>query len=151
MKKEHFDEYQIMKRYKVGYQSFFITIVLIAINIGITERYMWAETDIQLYVIVMLSLMYFSTMAIIKNAYVSNRTKHPMFYAVFFAVFGLYSIRSHVSGIFDTGIIYLVENGQLTKKAGSMLYSLLLINMGVVAVIKNLIEKTKELKKSKEE
>lgn len=146
MKKKHFDEYQVMKRYKIGYQSFFLIVVLIAVNISVSKKYAWADPDVQLYFIIMLALTYFAAMAIFKNAYLSNRTKRPIFYAVFLTVFGVYALKAHIFGLSEAGMGYIFENGQLTRNSASMIYPVFLMSAGTMFMAKYFIEKIKESK-----
>lgn len=146
MKKEHFDEYQVGKRHKIEAQSLIVMIALVFINGQVSKNYMWADPDVQSYFIMMIPIIYFVTLAIFKNAYLSNRTKYPVFTVILFLGFGALMAKKPIIGFSEMGIGYFIENMKLTEGSVELLLSVVFMHTGTMLLIKCLIEKVKELK-----
>jgi len=61
MKNVQYDEYQMLNRQKIAYQSFFIAIPLIIINSLINTIHIWAVPIYEGFVLAGIPLLYFIT------------------------------------------------------------------------------------------
>ena len=75
MDNKHYDEYQIINRHKIAFQTLMITVSLVLLNGIISDIYEWARPILQASIIVHISVGYFATRAIFKNAYFGMNEK----------------------------------------------------------------------------
>jgi len=52
MQNDRFDEFQIAKRHRIGYQAFILTIALIVVNGIIKMNYSWADPLMEVLVLI---------------------------------------------------------------------------------------------------
>lgn len=132
---KHFDEFQLQKRNKIGYQTMILLVILIMLNGFIKQFYIWAPPFIESIVLVYLAMFYLIIMGIFKNAYFGKNkipTTHFVLWGVGFGV-GLLSILGPViqSIMYGQPIFQFVKDGMLDYSFLPVLYFLL---FGIVFV-----------------
>ncbi len=65
-----FDEYQQNVRYKYGYYSLIMLIVILFIDAFLSDNHIWADSMLKWYLLILLPMIYFMTMVVLKGAYI---------------------------------------------------------------------------------
>lgn len=136
MEKENFDENQIQIRHKIAYQSWLITLVLVLINGIATSEYSWAPTIVQAQVIITLPVLYFVTMSILKNVYISKKIKNPFVTALFWVIIGIFNLSIVFVSYSKQGINYFFEDNYLNYGAVQVITGICFIYIGIIIFIK---------------
>ncbi len=133
MHMDRYDEFQVAKRHRLGFQSFFLTMTLIFVNGFIKMNYIWAEPLMETLVLIYIPMMYMTVMAIWKGAYLSKKDKNvymyilPMGFAVLFSWFVIgYSLWD--------GVFVLVVDGKLATSS-SILFTATFFTVVIIAMI----------------
>lgn len=123
MQKDRFDEFQIAKRHRIGYQTLFLTIALIVANGIIKMNFIWADPMMETLVLIHIPLTYFTVMLIWKGAYTSKKEneKSSDFYILMFGLVALFSLFVLGQSIWY-GTFVLIEDGKLAMGT-SILFS----------------------------
>lgn len=117
MQKDRFDEFQIAKRHRIGYQTLFLTIALIIVNGIVKMNYIWAEPLMETLVLLHIPIIYFTVMLIWKGAYTSRKEKNSNLYILMFGLVALFSLFVLGQSIWY-GTFILIEDGKLATSAG---------------------------------
>ncbi|MDS9471563.1 hypothetical protein [Sporosarcina pasteurii] len=123
MKNKDYDEFQLANRHRIAFQTLFITFVVIMINGYVKFIYgNWADPLLEMMITVLIPGMYFTIMSIAKNAYLRQKD-HPIVFIVMMGMATILSGAAVISSIMS-GILELVEDGQLTNQVGSLLLTI---------------------------
>lgn len=141
MSKQNFDEYQIIKRQRIAFETLFITFVLVFLNGWITSSYLWAPPMIQALIVVIFPTMYFVTRAVFKNAYLSNKVKHPLSNTAFFVGLGVVNLIVAFSAYRNLGVKHFFDHGRLTANISPIILAIFFIHIGTMILIKHLTER----------
>lgn len=130
-----YDEYQLLKRNRISFQTMILFALLVGINGFIKEYYItWAPPMVEAFVLIYIPMFYFTLMSLIKNAYFRELdTKVAVIFIMGLLVtFNLFVI---IQGIIY-GTFSLVEDGMLSDGIGQVLL-VLFFGMIVIAAIIN--------------
>ena len=116
MKEDRYDEFQIAKRHRIGFQAFFLTIVIIFLNGIIKTNYIWADPMMEMLVLLYIPMMYMTVMSIWKGAYTSKKVKNPNVYIPAFALVVLFNLFVIGQSIWS-GVFVLIEDGKLSNSS----------------------------------
>ena len=132
MKQDRYDEFQIAKRHRLGFQAFLLTITLIFVNGMIKMNYIWAEPMMEMLVLIYIPLTYMTVMSIWKGAYTSKKVKNPNVYIPMFGLVVLFNWFVIGQSIWS-GVFVLVEDGKLSISSGilftTIFFTLITITM----------------------
>ena len=132
MKQDRYDEFQIAKRHRLGYQAFFLTIALIVVNGMIKMNTIWAEPMMEMLVLMYIPLTYMTVVMIWKGAYTSKKVKNPNVYIPMFGLVVLFNWFVIGQSIWS-GVFVLVEDGKLSNSSGilftTIFFTLITITM----------------------
>ena len=144
---DQFDEYQKLMRYKYGYQSFFVTIVLSIVNFNLDLFFdiQWAETkSLEFMLIIFISIGYSIVMNVYKGAYFAKHQNPVRFTAVFF-ILGIANII-----ISSSPHSPLISDGLITLNSVVVVYGLIWTAVPLAYLTRMLVDKRRELKDSEE-
>ena len=99
--KQHYDELQKLTKYKVGYQTLFVALGLMILNGYINLYFTWAVPFAVACIILTISICYFSTVTIFKNAYIADTTRLDLLCKkalLFFIIFTIIAILDYHFG-----------------------------------------------------
>ena len=139
-KKANYDERQLLAR-NSAYKGSFFFLLLYCIACGLLHNYdvKWADTTVQMFLGVILSFVLFIALCMIKDAYFSDSPKRNIYSVIFFFWFGmLYFI--HLMMSLGRGEA-LFDNGELTTLALYPVSSVCFVALGILAVIKIILDK----------
>lgn len=133
MQKEHFDEFQVAKRHRIGYQAFALTMTLIIVNGIVKMNYIWAGPLMETLVLLYIPVTYLTVMLILKGAYTSKKAKSTNVYIPMFGLVALFSLYVFVQSVwYDTFV--LIEDGKLANNA-SILFQTIFMSLVTIAMI----------------
>lgn len=140
MKATQYDEFQLANRHRIAFQTLVITFLMIMINGYVKSFYaVWAEPMLEMLVMILIPVMYFTIMSIAKNAYFRQKDQ-PVFFIVGMAIATILFAATVISNI-TSGMFILVENGQLTHQVGSLLMLLFAASTTVAQITRRIINK----------
>ncbi len=109
-----FDEYQTHIRNKYGFRSCIFMSILVFVDAYISTDYDYAEPMVKAFLIIYITMFYFTTMLILKGAYYScNRENEDFRLSIANLVVGLSLVVMAILSAENMGIKYLYENGML--------------------------------------
>lgn len=138
MKQNNFDEYQLMKRYRVSFQTLILILIMVFINGMISENYMWATPIVQAMFIVSIGSAYFVTVCLFRDAYISNRAKNKASGLILFFVLGTANTVINLYSNWQKGY---VENGALQNNVVSLILGVLFLYLSFVGLLSQYIFK----------
>ena len=133
MHKDRYDEFQVAKRQRLGYQAFFLTIVLIFVNGLIKMNYIWAEPLMEMLVLMYIPMLYMTVMSIWQGAYISKKEKNPNVYIPMLGVAVLFNWFVIGYSLWD-GVFVLVKDGKLANSS-SILFTATFFTLVIIAMI----------------
>ncbi|MCG7336671.1 hypothetical protein MHZ95_15500 [Sporosarcina sp. ACRSM] len=133
MKQDRYDEFQIAKRHRLGFQAFFLTIALIVANGIIKMNYIWAEPLMEMLVLMYIPLTYLTAAMIWKGAYTSKKVKNPNVYIPMFGLVVLFNWFVIGQSIWS-GVFVIVEDGMLATSSG-ILFTTIFFTLATIAMI----------------
>ncbi len=139
-KKSNYDERQLLAR-NAAYKSSFFFLLIYCFACGLLKIFdiKWADTATQMFLGVILSFVLFIALCIIKDAYFSDSPKRNINSVFFFLGFGiLYFINLMVS--LGKGEV-LWHNGEITVLVLYLVSSVSFIALGILSLIKLILEK----------
>lgn len=140
MKHAKYDEFQLAKRHKIGYQSFILMCIIILVNGYVKSRYgVWADPFLESLVLMFLPGLYFSGASIWKNAYLRIHD-NAVLILLLFGFVGTVNFLSLGVSIFS-GTFYLIEDGQLGGDSGFVLLTSLFLMMFVLLLVRRRIDR----------
>ncbi|OJF90777.1 hypothetical protein [Alkalibacterium sp. 20] len=139
----NYDEYQKFMRYKYGYHSFAIILILTVLNFNLDLIFnlQWAETkSLEFMLLIFLAIGYSIVMNIYKGAYFSKK-QNPKIYAVIFFFLGLANIYLSFSPYSP-----LISDGLVTSNSMMLVSGLLWISIPVAYLTRIIVEKKRDEK-----
>ncbi len=133
MQEERFDEFQVAKRHRLGYQAFALTMTLIIVNGIVKMNYIWADPLMETFVLLHIPVTYLTVMLILKGAYTSKKAKNPNVYIPMFGLVALFSLYVFVQSLWY-GTFVLIEDGKLANNA-SILFQTIFMSLVTIAMI----------------
>lgn len=143
-----YDEYQKLMRYKYGYHSFMIILVLSIINFNLTVfmELQWAESkSLEFMLLIFLAIGYSIVMNIYKGAYFAKHQNSKM-YTVFFFLLGIANIYLSSSPYSP-----LITDGLVTLNSIMLISGMLWISIPVAYLTRIFVEKRRASKESDED
>lgn len=138
--KASYDERQTLARYSAFRTSFifllfycFICATLYILDIK------WSNTAVQMFIGCILSLSLFIALCIMKDAYFSNTPKRNVSSVLTFFLFGIMALYYFISGFAKGNTLFM--NGQITTLALYLIFSVCLFGLGIISLIKLLLDK----------
>ncbi len=132
MKQNNFDEYQLMKRYRVSFQTLILLLIMVFINGMVSDHYMWATPIVQAMIIVSVSTAYFVSVCLFKDAYIGNHTRNKAAGLVLFFVLGAANTATSLYANWHTGY---VENGALQNDVVSLILGILFLYLSLAGLL----------------
>lgn len=140
MKTARYDEFQLANRHRIAFQTLIITFLMIMINGYVKFFYgVWAEPMLEMLVMIIIPVMYFTIMSTAKNAYLGQKDQ-PTTFIVAMGIAATFSGISVISYI-TSGMFALVEGGQLTNQVGNLLLFLFTGGTAVAQITRRMINK----------
>lgn len=135
MKEDRYDEFQIAKRHRLGFQAFFLTIAIIFLNGIIKTNYIWADPMMEMLVLMYLPMMYMTVMSIWKGAYTSKKVKNPNVYIPMFGLVVLFNLFVIGQSIWS-GVFVLIEDGKLSNSSSILFTTVFFTLITIVMIIR---------------
>lgn len=138
---KNFDEYQRLMRYKYGYHSFLIILVLgvLNFNINLFIDIQWAETQpLEFMLLIFIAVGYSIVMNIYKGAYFTKHQNSKM-YAIIFFLLGLVNIYLSSSPYSP-----LIIDGRLSSNSIMLVSGMLWISIPIAYLTRVIVEKRRE-------
>lgn len=135
----HFDEYQRFLRYKYGFHSFLIVVVLSAFNFSMSSIWsiQWAETKEAEYLFLLsIAVFYSFIMSIYKGAYF-HKNETPAFTIPLFLLSSFLYLDTSLSSP-------LLSDGKLTMRGLYLLFAIMWFSGAILYVVKALIDKRRD-------
>lgn len=145
MNKNGYDERQILNRYKIGFQSFFILLFLVLIDGFVRDAgYEWASPLNSTLIIIYIALTYFTLRAINCDAYFSTKNAgNSNFVMTIFSITAAFLVLVSIVKIAQ-GSFAIISKGQLTDHATSLLLTVYFVTTAVTYWIRRTREKRLE-------
>lgn len=143
-----YDEYQKLMRYKYGYHSFMIILVLSIINFNLTVfmELQWAESkSLEFMLLIFLAIGYSIVMNIYKGAYFAKHQNSKMYAFIFFLL--------GIANIYLSSSPYspLITDGLVTLNSIMLISGMLWISIPVAYLTRIFVEKRRASKESDED
>ena len=135
----HFDECQRFLRYKYGFHSFLIVVVLSAFNFSMSSIWsiQWAETKEAEYLFLLsIAVFYSFIMSIYKGAYF-HKNETPAFTIPLFLLSSFLYLDTSLSSP-------LLSDGKLTMRGLYLLFAIMWFSGAILYVVKALIDKRRD-------
>ena len=139
-KKNQYDERQLLARnaaYKVSF--FFLLIYCSVCGLMQILDVKWADAAVQMFLGVILSSVLFCALCVIKDAYFSNSPKRNTYSVLFFFWFGILYFIKLMTNLSNGEVLW--NNGKLTMLVIFLVSSVCFFALGILAVIKIILEK----------
>ena len=145
---KHYDEKQLVDRYRISFETMWLTFVLILIS-GMINIFHgpWAAANTEMIILLSLPATYFMVRSVMKGAYFSRNEKSYTFSLILFAVIGLLNLATLI--IIALRGDPLIENGILTENLFQLFIALPLLSIPITYLIKKAI--SKDIKEDEEE
>ncbi|MGP6147075.1 hypothetical protein [Jeotgalibaca sp. A122] len=137
-----YDEYQRFIRYRTGYHSFFLVVLLLLVNHFVTgvKDFQWAEDgSVELLFIILIPGTFMNIVSTWQGAYFNRREKPLRSNLVVLAMGVMYVWLALYSGsIRDRG---LVIDGKLTLAASQLMLGLTWVSIPITYIVRKLWDK----------
>lgn len=132
---KHFDERQLIDRYKISSETMMLTFILIFIS-GFIKIFIgpWAAANTEMAVLVFIPTTYFLIRAVMKGAYFSVRLKSYTWSLFIFAIIGLANLGNFIVQLMKDGMI--IENGMLSETLFPLFLSMPFLFLVLTCLIK---------------
>ena len=139
-KEMNYDERQLLAR-NAAYKSTFFFLFIYCSACGLLHIFevRWADTAIQMFLGVIISFLLFIALCIMKDAYFSNSTKRNVYSVLFFFWFGINGLGHLLLYIIRGEALW--QNGELTENFIYLVSSVCFLALGILSVIKIILEK----------
>jgi hypothetical protein len=137
---KHYDEKQLVDRYRISFETMWLTFILILIS-GMIRIFhgSWAATNTEMVILLSLPATYFLIRSIMKGAYFSRTEKSYTFSLILFAIIGILNLATIIV-IASRGDPF-IENGILTENLFQLFIALPLLSIPITYLIKKAISK----------
>ena len=139
-KKANYDERQLLAR-NAAYKGSFFFLLIYCFACGMLKLFdvKWAETAVQMFLGIILSFVLFIAICMIKDAYFSDSPKRNFYSVISFFWFGIQSFINLLINLSRGEALF--DNGELTVLVLYLVSSVCFIALGILAVIKIILEK----------
>ena len=140
-----FDELQKINRGEIALQTMLLTFILIFINgffISISGYNIWGDSGIEALFLVYIPVMYFSTMAILKDAYTYENSKKVKTIIIMFVILSVLNLSVILQGIYR-GVFKVIEHNRLSYGSTNVLVAVFFGYIAILLFIKQKINKKK--------
>lgn len=139
-KKANYDERQLLAR-NAAYKGAFFFLIVYCFTCGLLRIFdvKWADTSIQMFLGIILSFVLFIAVCMIKDAYFSDSPKRNTYSVLFFFGFGLLYFINLMMRLSKGDVLF--DNGELTVLVLYLVSSVCFFALGILAVIKIILEK----------
>lgn len=126
-----YDERQLAVRHRLGYQAFMLMMILVAVNAFVLDVvYIWANTTVSSFVILLTVSAYFGARSIAEGAYFTDKIQKTKFLMIFMSIMACFFavmliilvIIKHIS---------IIENGMATL---DLVFVMSVISMMFIAI-----------------
>jgi len=137
---KHYDEKQLIDRYRISFETMWLTFVLILIS-GMRQIFhgTWAAANTEMIILLSLPATYFIIRSVLKGAYFSKKEKHTTFTLILFAFIGIVNIITIVTYVMRG--LPLIENGVLTENLFQLFLALPFLSIPIAYLIKKMSDK----------
>ena len=137
---KHYDEKQLVDRYRISFETMWLTFVLILIS-GMIQIFHghWAAANTEMVILLSLPATYFMIRSVMKGAYFSRTEKSYTFSLILFAVIGILNLATLII-IASRGDPF-IENGIFTENLFQLFITLPLLSIPITYLIKKAISK----------
>ena len=138
--KANYDERQLMAR-NTAYKFSFFFLMVYCFICGILHVFgiKWADTAVQLFVGIILSFVLFLAISILKDAFFTSLRKRNTQSVISFFSYGIVSVSFFLTGLGKGEV--LLNNGELSVLVLYLVASACSFALGILAVIKIILEK----------
>ena len=138
--KASYDERQTLARYSAFRTSFIFLLFycLICAALYILDI-KWSNTAVQMFIGCILSFSLYIALCILKDAYFSDTLRRNVSSVIFFFLFGIMTLYYFISGFAKGNTLFM--NGQITTLALWLIFSICLFVLGLIALIKLILDK----------
>lgn len=136
-----YDEYQKLLRYKYGFHSFLIVVVLSTFNFSMSSIWsiQWAETKEAEYLFLLSIAVFYSFItSIYKGAYFHKNETPALIIPLFLLSSLLYLVTSLSSP--------LLSEGKLTMRGLNLLFGIMWLSGAILYIVKAIIDKRRDKK-----
>ena len=135
---KHYDERQLIDRYRISFETMWLTFILILIS-GMIQIFHgpWAAANTEMAILLFLPGTYFMVRSIIKGAYFSKIKTSYTWSLILFAAIGILNIAALIL-IALRGDPF-IENGILTENLFQLFIALPLLSIPITYLIKKAI------------
>ena len=139
-KKSNYDERQLLAR-NAAYKFSFFFLLVYCFFCGLLHIFdvQWSDTATQMLLGVILSFTLFIALCMIKDAYFSDTPKRNVYSVLFFFWFGILYFIKLMTNLSNGEVLW--NNGKLTMLVIFLVSSVCFIALGILAVIKIILEK----------
>jgi len=137
---KHYDEKQLVDRYRISFETMWLTFVLILIS-GMIKIFHgpWAAANTEMIILLSLPATYFIIRSVMKSAYFSRTEKSYTWTLIIFAAIGILNLATII--IIALGGDPFIENGILTENLFQFFIALPLLSIPITYLIKKAISK----------
>lgn len=140
---KHYDEKQLIDRYRISFETMWLTFILIFIGGMIKIFYgPWAAANTEMMILLSLPTTYFAVRAIWKGAYFSVQQKSYTWPLIVFAAVSLLNLGACVGLILTEGGI--IENNMLSENLFQFFLALPFLMLVITYLIKKKTSKSEE-------
>lgn len=138
-----YDERQLLDRYRISFETMWLTFLLIFASGMIKIVYgQWAADNTEMVILLIIPLTYFLVRSIWKGAYFSVDKRNYKWSLLIFAALGIFLVTASIIQITNTGAV--IDNGMLTENFFQFFLAIPFLAVPVVALIKGMTEKKVE-------
>ena len=143
---ENFDEKQLFDRYRISFETMWLTFILIFINCFIKIWFgPFAEPTVEMGILISFPLTYFAIRSIIKEAYFAKNVKNKTLSFASLAFLGIVMLISPVIYLAKGGSI--IENGLIVSPMAFLMSASTLFLIPIAYLIKKMTNKDIEEEK----
>ncbi|WNY29072.1 hypothetical protein MmiEs2_12860 [Methanimicrococcus stummii] len=140
---KHYDERQLIDRYRISFETLMLTFVLIFANGMIKLAYgPWAAENTEMMILLAIPTTYFLIRAVWKGAYFSAQMKSYTWSLVLFAILGLFNISVSIYSIMNGGTA--IENGMPSENLFQFFLGIPFLAIPIVYMIKKAVTKEED-------
>lgn len=138
--KKKYDERQLLAR-NAAYKGAFFFLIVYCFTCGLLRIFdvKWADAAVQMFLGIILSFVLFVAVCMIKDAYFSDSPKRNLYSVLFFFLFGLLYFINLMMRLSKGEVLF--DNGELTVLVLYLVSSVCFFALGILAVIKIILEK----------
>lgn len=131
---QKFDELQMLNRQKIAFDTLILTLVLIFVDGFVKTFYIWATPMVESLVLLCIPTAFFTTRAIMKNAYFVTRVKikNEIWGFGLICAFGIIIIAQSIF----SGTLNIIENGMLSDDVSFPILILTCIFIVLAMIVK---------------